>query len=351
MDSYITTAVVRDPRYLEHDQGPGHPESPERLEVIYEYLDSEEVRGIFRTVVPRLASRDELLWNHTGTYIEEISRTAGRDFSQLDPDTSTNRNSWGVARLAAGGVFAALDLIAGPEVKNGFALVRPPGHHAEADHAMGFCIFNNVALGAHYIRQVLGYKRVMIVDWDLHHGNGTQRSFYRDPDVLYFSTHQFPYYPGTGSVDQIGEARGRGFTINVPLSPGAGDEDFAAIYNRLVRPIGKSFSPDFILVSAGFDIYKMDPLGGMEVSIKGFAYLARVLLELAESCCNGRILFCLEGGYNLSGLREGVFAVLCECKSMSILDRDTVSRLNNSRSGPKVIKDVIDIQRDYWPVL
>jgi acetoin utilization deacetylase AcuC-like enzyme len=347
----LTTAVVRDPRYLEHDQGPDHPESPRRLEVIYEYLDKEEVRGIFRTIVPRPATRDELLWNHTDAYIEKIAKTAGRDFSRLDPDTSTNRHSWEVARLAVGGVFAAMDLIAGHELQNAFALVRPPGHHAEADHAMGFCIFNNVALGAHYARQVLGYKRVMIVDWDLHHGNGTQHSFYRDPNVLYFSTHQFPYYPGTGSIDQIGEDRGRGFTVNVPLAPGAGDEDFAAIYNRLVRPIGRSFSPDFIIVSAGFDIYKMDPLGGMEVSIKGFAYLARVLLRLAESCCDGRILFCLEGGYNLPGLREGVLAVLCECKARSILDRDTASRLGNAMSGPEIIEDVIDIQKDYWPVL
>jgi len=347
----ITTAVVRDPRYLEHNQGPGHPESPRRLEVIYEYLDREEVKGIFKTVVPRPASRDELLWNHTSDYIEKIARTAGRDFSRLDPDTSTNKDSWEVARLAVGGIFAAMDLIAGPELENGFALVRPPGHHAEADHAMGFCIFNNVALGAHYARRVLGCKRVMIVDWDLHHGNGTQHSFYRNPDVLYFSTHQFPYYPGSGSVEQIGEDKGKGFTVNVPLSPGAGDEDFAAIYNRLVKPIGKSFSPDFILVSAGLDIYQDDPLGGMKVTTKGFAYMARILLELAESCCDGRILFCLEGGYNLTGLRDGVLAVLCECKAMSILDKDTASSLDNSGPGPKIIKNVIDIQRDYWPLL
>jgi acetoin utilization deacetylase AcuC-like enzyme len=347
----VTTIVVRDPGYLEHDQGPGHPESPERLKAIYERLDREDVKGLFKTVVPRPASRDELLWNHAGDYIDRIAKTAGKDFSRLDPDTATGKGSWGAACLAVGGVFAAMDVIAGSDAQNGFALVRPPGHHAETDHAMGFCIFNNVALGAHYAKRVLGCKRVLIIDWDLHHGNGTQHSFYNDPSILYLSTHQFPYYPGSGSVEQIGEGKGEGFTVNVPLSPGAGDEDFAAIYNRLVVPIGKSFSPDFILVSAGFDIYQDDPLGGMNVTAKGFGYMARVLLNLAELCCQGRILFCLEGGYNLTGLRDGVLAVLRECKAMSILDKDTVSRLDNSGPGPQIIEYVMDIQKDYWPLI
>jgi len=345
-----TTIVVRDPGYLEHDQGPGHPESPDRLRAIYERLDQEDVKGLFKTIVPRPARREELLWNHTGDYIDKIAGTAGRDFYRLDPDTATSASSWKAACLAVGGVFAAMDVIAGPDVQNGFALVRPPGHHAEKDRAMGFCIFNNVALGAHYAKQVLDCERVLIVDWDLHHGNGTQHSFYNDSSVLYLSTHQYPYYPGSGGVDQIGEDDGKGFTVNVPLSPGAGDEDFAAIFNRLLVPIGKSFSPDFIIVSAGFDIYLDDPLGGMKVTANGFAYMARVLLNLAESCCKGRILFCLEGGYNHTGLRDGVLAVLKECKAMSILGSDAVSRLDNSGPGPQVIERVMDIQKDYWPL-
>ena len=344
-----TTIVIRDPGYLEHDQGPGHPESPDRLRVIYERLDREDVKGRFKTIVPRSADRDELLWNHTGDYIDKIAKTADKDFYRLDPDTATSAGSWEAACLAVGGVFAAMDEIAGPDAQNGFALVRPPGHHAEKDRAMGFCIFNNVALGAHYARQVLGCERVLIVDWDLHHGNGTQHSFYNDSSVLYFSTHQYPYYPGSGSVDQMGEGDGKGFTVNVPLSPGAGDEEFAAIFNRLLVPIGKTFSPDFILVSAGFDTYRDDPLGGMEVTANGFAYMARVLLNLAESCCNGRILFCLEGGYNFTGLRDGVLAVLDECKGMSVLDSDTVSRLDNPGPGPQVIEPVMDIHKNYWP--
>ncbi|RKX60822.1 MAG: histone deacetylase [Thermodesulfobacteriota bacterium] len=342
-----TTIVIRDPGYLEHDQGPGHPESPDRLRVIYERLDREDVKVRFKTIVPRSAGRDELLWNHTGDYIDKIAKTAGKDFYRLDPDTATSAGSWEAACLAVGGVFAAMDEIAGPDAQNGFALVRPPGHHAEKDCAKGFCIFNNVALGAHYARHVLGCERVLIVDWDLHHGNGTQHSFYNDSSVLYLSTHQYPYYPGSGSVDQMGEGDGEGFTVNVPLSPGAGDEDFAAIFNRLFVPISKTFSPDFILVSAGFDTYRDDPLGGMEVTVNGFAYMARVLLNLAESCCNGRILFCLEGGYNFTGLIDGVLAVLDECKGMSVLDGDTVSRLDNSRPGPKIIEHVMDIHKNY----
>ena len=345
------TIVVRDTRYLEHDQGPGHPESPDRLKVIYEGLDREDMQGLFKTVVPRQAGRDELAWNHTGDYIDEVAKTAGRDFYRLDPDTATSAGSWEAACLAVGGVFAAMDAIAGPDAQNGFALVRPPGHHAEIDRAMGFCIFNNVALGAHYARQVLGCERILIVDWDVHHGNGTQHSFYNDAGVLYFSTHRFPYYPGTGRVEEIGEGQGKGFTINVPLGPGAGDDDFAAIFNRLLVPVGKSFAPDFILVSAGFDIYQNDPLGGMSVTVQGFGYLSRVLINLAESCCQGRILFCLEGGYDLTGLRDGVLAVLMECKGMSTLDRDTVLRLDEPRPGPGIIERVIDIHKDFWSLM
>lgn len=342
------TIIVRDTRYLGHDQGPGHIESPDRLRTIYERLDREDVKNLFNTVVPRMAVRHELLWNHTGDYIDKIAGTAGTDFCQLDPDTATGPGSWEAACLAVGGVFTAMDLIAQAEAQNGFALIRPPGHHAEKDRAMGFCIFNNVALGAHYARKILGCKRVLIVDWDVHHGNGTQHSFYDNSEVLYFSTHQCPHYPGSGKLDQIGEGRGRGFTVNVPLSPGAGDEDFAAIFNRLAAPIGRSFSPDFILVSAGFDIYKDDPLGGMKVTANGFAYMSRVLLDLADFCCKGRILFCLEGGYNHKGLRDGVLAVLNECNDQSILDSDTLIRLNSPGPGPQVIESVINIHRDFW---
>lgn len=341
--------VVRDERYLDHIPGLGHIESPERLGAIYERLDKDDAKDLYKIIYPRLATRDELLWNHSSAYIERIARTAGRAPRQLDPDTITSAGSWQAACLAVGGVFSALDTVSDSVVPNAFVLVRPPGHHAEKGEAKGFCIFNNVALGAFYVKKVLGFSRVLIVDWDLHHGNGTQNSFYEDPGVLYFSTHQYPYYPGSGSIKQIGEGGGKGFTVNVPLAPGAGDKDYAAIFRRVLSPVAGSFLPDVILVSAGFDIYEGDPLGGMRVSIQGFAYLARILLELASKVSHGRILFCLEGGYNLRGLSEGVFAVIRECAGRSILRPEVVAVLDGYGPGPMVIDEVIDVLKDYWP--
>lgn len=347
-DKARRTAVVRDQRYLNHIPGPMHVESPERLRVIYDRLDATDLQAVFAIVPPRLASREELGWNHTSTYIERIARTADRVFCQLDPDTATSAGSWEAACLAAGGIFSALDELDAGRIDNAFALVRPPGHHAEADHAMGFCLFNNVALGAHYARRVLGRERILIVDWDLHHGNGTQHSFYRDPRILYFSTHQFPHYPGTGCIHEVGEGPGKGFTVNVPLPPGVGDQGFVAIYRRILIPIVLAYRPELILVSAGFDAHRADPLGGMELSVQGFAYLARILVGLAAECCQGQILFCLEGGYNLGALKEGVLSVLQECRGTNILELAAEAVLENPGPAPTVVEQVLELQKAYW---
>ncbi len=349
----MQTGIVSHPRYLDHIAGPGHVESPERLRVIYQRLNQEDIRDKLAHIEPREASEHELSWNHTEDHIERIKQTAEVPFSQLDPDTGTCEHSYEAAILAVGGVFSAMDAITNGDVDNAFALVRPPGHHAEADRAMGFCLFNNVALGAHYGRKILGLERIMIVDWDLHHGNGTQRSFYQDPSVLYLSTHQYPYYPGTGAVGQVGAGEGRGFTVNIPLGAGAGDMDFAAIYNHLVAPVAKAFAPGFILVSAGFDIYYRDPLGGMDVTEKGFSYLARVLLGLASELCQGRILFCLEGGYSLEGLKGGVYAVVKEMLGESILDEVELDRFSMKGGGhqdPPELARAIEVQSQFWPI-
>ena len=195
---------------------------------------------------------------------------------------------------------------------NGFALVRPPGHHAEADRAMGFCLFNNIAVGARHALDALGATRILLVDWDLHHGNGTQHSFYDTDRVLYFSTHQYPYYPGTGGVDEVGVGRGKGFTINVPLRGGLNDRAYLRIFNEILAPVARQYRPDLIMVSAGFDIFVGDPLGSMAVTTQGFAGLARILTKLAEELCDGRLFMVLEGGYNLEGQKDGVLAVLAE---------------------------------------
>ncbi len=346
----MPTVTVQSDEYLEHDPGAGHPESPRRLEVIYERLSRPDISGLHRTIAPREATIEELCWNHTRSYIERIAKTAGVPHFQLDPDTSTSAGSWRAAVLAAGGVFTAMDSIHEREAKNGFALVRPPGHHAEKDHAMGFCLFNNIALGAHFARKKLDYKRILIVDWDLHHGNGTQHSFYANSNVLYFSTHQYPYYPGSGAAEQVGEGNGKGFTVNVPLTAGAGDMEYAAIFNRILDPVAREFAPHFILVSAGFDIYFQDPLGGMKVTEAGFAWLARKLLLIAGKYCDGRILFCLEGGYNLTGLSEGIAAVIRECAGRSVLDSHDEEKFSSAETMPETARKAAEIQKRFWNI-
>ncbi len=344
----MPTLIIKAQEYLEHDPGAGHPESPKRLATIYDRIAKPDVAPLYRVEHPREATIEELCWNHARPYVERIERTAGVPHFQLDPDTATSAGSWQAAILAVGGVFTAMDAIADKKAENGFALVRPPGHHAERDQAMGFCLFNNIALGAYYARRVLGHRRVLIVDWDLHHGNGTQHSFYDSSDVLYFSTHQYPHYPGSGAADQTGEGHGKGFTVNIPLAPGAGDLEYAAIFNKILAPVAAEFSPDFILVSAGFDIYAQDPLGGMLVTEKGFAWLARKLMKIADHCCEGRLLFCLEGGYNLTGLSEGVTAVIKECAHSSILSEKETEAFGAAASLPDTAGSALEIQKAYW---
>jgi acetoin utilization deacetylase AcuC-like enzyme len=305
----LPTGLVRDRRFLDHTMGSYHVENPLRLEAIYQMLDEDRPDNI-REILPRPATQEELELIHTAAYVRAIRETAGRPLVVLDPDTSASALTWETARLAAGGTIEAAEAVRQGKVSNAFALVRPPGHHAEAGRARGFCIFNNVALAASHLIQNSGLRRVLVADWDLHHGNGTQHAFYNRRDILYFSTHLYPYYPGTGYWDETGQEEGQGFTINIPLSPGQTGQDYLFIYRNILGPVAAEFQPEFILVSAGFDIFGGDPLGGMDVDLAGFAALAAELLSLAAHCCQGRILFVLEGGYNLVGLREGVRGVI-----------------------------------------
>ncbi len=341
--------VVRDPRFMAHDPGPAHPESPERLAILYETVGRWEGPGELFTLSPRFASEEELCWNHTPSHVERVRLACAQAPRRLDPDTAVSVGSWEAALLAVGGVFEALDAVSTGRADAGVALVRPPGHHAEADRSMGFCLFNNVALGAHYARRCLGWDRVLIVDWDLHHGNGTQRSFWEDSSVLFVSLHQFPYYPGTGRVDEVGGEEGEGFTINVPFPAGAGDEDYAAAFNRIVLPLGEAFRPDVILVSAGFDIHRDDPLGGMRVTKDGFASMTRCMVDLAASCCEGRVVFVLEGGYAPSGLREGLEALLWLVGGGSIEGAPRSAGLSSART--EFVETIAAFLSRWWPVL
>jgi acetoin utilization deacetylase AcuC-like enzyme len=346
------TGIVKDKRYLQHSAGFAHPESPQRLAAIYEMLENPVMSWKFTEIEPREATHDEIATVHSSSYINFVASTAGQDFVMLDPDTATSPETYQIAKLAVGGVCNAIDCVVSGEVDNAFAFVRPPGHHAERDAAAGFCIFNNVAIGAMHAILKHDMKKVLIVDWDLHHGNGTQHIFYNDPRVLYFSTHQYPYYPGTGGIEEIGCGQGEGYTINVPLRGGARDEDFVKIFRRILEPVALEFDPEIVLLSAGFDIYYQDPLGGMRVRPEGFAAMARILLNIAEACCQGRFVAVLEGGYHIQGLTKSVKAVLEEMLDETHFSEEAFSALEQEASDDtnQIIRQVVRRINPYWNV-
>ena len=349
------TGVVKDGRYLEHVMDPGHPESPDRLRAVYQMLEEEQMRGLWlEEISPRPATREELETIHTPAYIDLVASTAGKSHVRLDADTSTCARSYEAALLAAGGLLELIKAVMEGHLDNGFALVRPPGHHAENDHAMGFCIFNNVAIGAEYAMRHFSVKRLLIVDWDVHHGNGTQNSFYEDPRVLYFSVHRHGFfYPGTGAATEIGAGKGKGFNVNVPLSNGCGDGEYGNIFERFLKPIALEYRPELILVSAGFDIHYDDPLGGMQVTEKGFARMTQVLAEIAEATARGRMVITLEGGYDIAGQRRSVKSVLTELSHASPTDKSDLlekERASFPRLEPFLLQ-LKEIQKPYWKSL
>ncbi|MDL1971229.1 MAG: histone deacetylase [Candidatus Desulfofervidaceae bacterium] len=305
----LKTGIVKDERYFNHQPGEWHPESPERLKAIYRRLEMSEINGAYQQIAPRFALEEEICFIHTSAYVHSIAATAGMEVT-LDADTVTSPLSYETACLAVGGSLNLIKAICQGEINNGFALIRPPGHHAEKDRAMGFCFFNNIAITAAYALAEKWAKRILIVDWDVHHGNGTQHAFYSSADVLYFSIHQYPHYPMTGQLEETGEGKGKGLTVNVPLQAGYGDQDYIYIFSELLLPIASQFKPDLILVSAGFDPYVDDPLGGMRITVSGFAALAFILRELAAKFCNHRLGLFLEGGYHLEGIARAVEAII-----------------------------------------
>jgi acetoin utilization deacetylase AcuC-like enzyme len=303
----MSLILIHSERFVEHTTPPGHPERPERAEVMDVVAGAWCRRGA-EVVAPRAATREQLARVHDGGYIDRIAGTSGRA-TALDPDTYTSPESYEVALLAAGAAIDAVErVVAGPH-SSAFALVRPPGHHAEHDRAMGFCLFNNVAVAARHA-QTLGAARVAIVDYDVHHGNGTQHTFERDPSVLYVSTHQYPYYPGTGAADEIGEGAGAGTIVNLPLEAGATDDDYRVPFEEVVLPVIRQFRPDLIVVSAGFDAHERDPLAGMRLTTGAFGAMTAALRVAAEECCGGRIALVTEGGYDLRALAASLDAAI-----------------------------------------
>ena len=300
------TGFVFHEDYLKHDTGHWHPESPARLESIISHLEESGKLSQLEKIEPRSPCSEWILKIHTSDYISHVRESALYGIDHLDADTGIGRESYRIACLAVGGILEAVDAIIANKVSNAFCAVRPPGHHAEQNHAMGFCLFNNVAIAAKYIQIQFQLEKVLIVDWDVHHGNGTQNSFYEDPTVLYFSVHQHPFYPGTGYETETGSGAGTGFTLNKPLSAGADDSTYIDIFNSFLLPAAKKFKPDFILISAGFDAHQKDPLAAMKMTADGFGRLTQIIKEFAEEQCHGRILSTLEGGYHLDSLGQCV---------------------------------------------
>jgi acetoin utilization deacetylase AcuC-like enzyme len=299
--------------------GAGHPEGPERLQTLLDHLDDEWLSNL-QALAPRPAESHEIQRVHTEAHFKQVVSSRGRHFV-FDPDTSAGPESCDAALSAAGCGLVAVEAVVSGASDSVFAMVRPPGHHAEPDRIMGFCLFNNVAIAAQHARQSCGLERVAVVDFDVHHGNGTQRAFYSDPQVLYLSTHQYPYYPGTGSASELGEGKGAGSTINIPLRAGHSDAEYGPIYGALVPRILEQFQPELILVSAGLDLMAADPLGGMGVSSNGVRTIAESLVGCAQRICNSRIVFMLEGGYNLDALAAGVGACLSAMACDNLGDR------------------------------
>jgi acetoin utilization deacetylase AcuC-like enzyme len=335
--------LLFDETMVEHDPGPGHPERPQRLREIVRRLRDDPVEGT-AWLAPHPVPRSALHAVHSGDHVLAIDALRGRD-AVLDADTILSPASVEAAYLAAGAAVDAVTAVVGNEARTAFALVRPPGHHAEASEAMGFCLFNNIAVAAEYAVSELGLQRVLVIDWDVHHGNGTQHIFEHRDDVLLFSTHQYPFYPGTGAADETGRDRGAGFTVNVPLHAGAGDRELAAVFEQLLVPIADEWRPQLVLVSAGFDAHRDDPIGSMQVSAGGFANLCRTACDLAGRHAGARVALILEGGYDVTGLADSVHACV---RTLAGEDTPPVST-DGHLAGP-AIDAVGRIHRSFWPI-
>jgi acetoin utilization deacetylase AcuC-like enzyme len=334
------SGIIYHPDYLKHETG-SHPENKERLLSILAHLRETGRLTKLELKEPRYATLDEIQYVHSKECIEKARKYSELEM-RLDPDTVLCKDSYDVALLAAGGAITAVDAVF-DKWDSAFALVRPPGHHATPTKGMGFCIFNNIAIAAHHA-QKMGKKRVMIVDWDVHHGNGTQDAFYDDPTVLYFSTHQYPHYPGTGWMDEVGTGDGEGFNINVPLPAGTDDSGFIAAFKEILVPAAREFSPDIVLISAGMDACNNDGLAQMRMSVDGFSALASIVKSISKECCGGKLAAVLEGGYDLRLLSHTVAAVLDVFMGKEVeIQLQEVSPQVRAR-----LDEIKKIQRRFW---
>jgi acetoin utilization deacetylase AcuC-like enzyme len=340
----MPVTLIHTERFAEHQTPPGHPERPERAEVMDVVAARWRRRGV-EIVAPRAATREQLGRVHDPDFLRLVAETAGRAI-KLDPDTYTSPESHEIALLAAGAAVGAVERVMDAKNHTAMALVRPPGHHAERNRAMGFCLYNNVAVAAAHAR-ARGAARVAVVDYDVHHGNGTQHIFETDPHVLYVSTHQYPFYPGTGAAHETGNGPGRGFTVNLPLEAGAVDEDYQFVFAEVVIPVLRQFAPDLIIVSAGFDAHERDPLGGMRLTTGAFAAMTRELQMVAEEFSGGRIVAVTEGGYDLEALAASTDAVVDVLNGPQSAAKWPASGIASQR-GRESVDLVKNELKEYW---
>ncbi len=301
------TAFTYHPDYLNHDTGAGHPERPDRLRSGLAALKDSDVWDTLLQIEPTPASIDQIAYAHNQGYSDYIKQYCEAEIP-LTYDTIVVHESFDIALLSTGGVLSIAEAVVTNKAKNGFAMGRPPGHHATPGQSMGFCLFNNIAITARYLQREHGIGKVAIVDWDVHHGNGTQDIFYEDETVFFFSIHQSPLYPGTGSKSDKGGGKAYGTTLNVPVPPGSGDDDYITIFQDILIPTLRDYAPEIILISAGFDAHFLDPLGNINITAEGFATLTDMIMEIAEETASGRIVSALEGGYSLEGLSGSIVA-------------------------------------------
>jgi len=338
----MKTGIVYDPIFLNHNQ-PGHPENANRLRSIINELTEKKLLEKIEQVKSRVAEVDEISFCHNKEYVEYVKEFSEKGGGHLDPDTYSNKYSFESASTAVGGSIDLTKSVISGKLKNGFSLVRPPGHHALSNKSMGFCLFGNIAIAAKVALTQPGINRVAIVDFDVHHGNGTQALIGDDPNILFISSHQYPFYPGTGSINEIGTGEAERTIVNIPFQAGVGDTGFKAVYEEVVIPSIEKFNPDLILVSAGFDAHWDDPLANLTLSLTGFNWISRNLIELANKICTGKIIFFLEGGYNLDVLKFGVANSVRALLGIEMFEDPIGRALKPEESVQKLIGQLIKI--------
>ena len=349
MSSSTRTGVVYDDRYLLHETGK-HPERKERLKSVMSYLEEKKVLEKLELIKPRKAALEEIGFVHTKNYIENVENYCAQGYDALDMDTVISKESYEVGLLSAGGALTGVDKVMKDELDNVFVLARPPGHHAEPGRGMGFCLFNNAAIAARYAMREYNLERVLIVDWDVHHGNGTELIFYHDPRVLFFSVHQSPAYPGTGAADEVGANKGKGYTINVPLPSYSGDDDYELVFRKILVPLCDEYKPQMVIVSSGYDAHQNDPLAEMVLSSQAYGMMAGIVKDIANKHCDGKVVLLLEGGYNLNALAESVFSVLNTLAGWGMISSKREGILQPRLSTRTNIDTVKSVHKGFWSI-